>query len=142
MNTYQICHCGYPQNKHNFRHIYEGLYNIQIDEKGSCHIDANIFPSKEGLKCKEPQCNGIKVLHETDIIHHPFNPDTYREFKFSLPVSLVCAKGGCELTLGKHKQCQTHIFETILNVSNRKETDRISVFNPEDLNMKVKITFV
>lgn len=146
MKTFYICYCGNPKDSHNFRHIYVETSKVERKES-TFYLDACKFPVKQGDKCSVPNCSALKSLHQTKVLDHEYQPEKfeYREIRLCIPKDTVCKK--CSLTLEEHfvksepnKNVMSHSFAVGMDVTNKKETDKLIPFDREDEDRKIIIT--
>jgi hypothetical protein len=135
---YTMCHCGYVQSEHNFRHLFSPSYKIQRvesqpDFEGEVThryiIDANDFLRKENpVLCTVPQCGREKSLHGA-IIRHEYVPgpvSRYREIDIVLPNPWYSSCCNSEFLDGKsHTANHTPIVRT--TIRNKEQTDRVTI---------------
>lgn len=51
-----ICHCGYTEDNHNFRHSFEGKIKVRKDTIERFTVNALEYPLTTGEKCSFPEC--------------------------------------------------------------------------------------
>jgi hypothetical protein len=147
-NFYITCaSCGYPENNHNFRHIFkksilEQVYNI-------FYTDCNQYPFQEKEICGQDQCSGKKFIHGS-IIQHEYIPKIikYRNIKIYIPDNAECCHSDCKdseanRTVENHVpnpfKPPTHKFTVNLFLKNKQENDIISVVSKNDVKIDYKL---
>jgi len=140
--SFYICHCGNTVDNHNFRHPFQKLAQVTYDIDGDCNefyvLNALDFPIKTGTRCSRANCSASVSIHGTDIIQHPYDPQTYpyREILFSLPEEAQCHHPECK-QLRDHGSVMTHHFTTKVVIENLQESDVVKIINPEDEDIKI-----
>lgn len=144
-----VCHCGFAENNHEFKHSYQDFVRVEKIEKvlnndekntvkiyGGYRINADDFPVKKGQSnCIVPQCGRNKIMHTSGIIQHEFKFEEYeyREIIFSIPEDTVC--NSCTYTYGNHEKIK-HPFSANIHILNKAEKDVIKVLD----NIGIPIT--
>lgn len=154
--SFYICHCGFPENNHYFKHKYENLIKVERKDN-SFLIDVNDYPVKTTIVCGIPQCKMQKSLHkllftkeldnETKVTHE-FTPEEkkFREINFMIPEDAICHS--CNSTLSQHREIRSsnendfvinidlHNFVANIIFQNKTNSDIIKVFD-ETRGMKI-----
>lgn len=143
LETIILCHCGNPENSHNFRHPVTPTVLVEKymeEQKGEFFVvNAVDFKTQKvlaGDKCMFEQCNAGKLLHGP-VIKHDYIPSKMYEkrvVKFTLPLSTLCRT--CNVTLQEH-QSLTHIFHTYVVVKNKGAKDEVVIRGKTD-DQKIK----
>jgi len=156
MSVQWLCHCGFPENNHHFKHEFEG--KIKVEKKECFVIDANRFPIEHKIICSFPQCKLSQKIHdslytpeELEIINqngkitHEFQPQTIKERKLSFMVPLEAKCLSCNKTLETHDKVPSgikmldsdlHSFSAPVLFLNRKPYDIVILQHPKNLNYK------
>jgi hypothetical protein len=141
MSVFYICHCGNLEKPHNFRHPYESIAKVErkCDQMNREYfvIDASVFPERLTTRCGVENCFAVPGIHGTPNLEHKYVPIEYkyREINVVLPGDSQCNK--CVNMLSKHRSVMTHNFTTKILVENKGETDRVTVMDPEDEDIKI-----
>lgn len=137
-----ICHCGHPENFHNFRHAFTPISTVKrsISEgKTTIEIYAKNFPVKTKTKCAVKECSVIKGFHDIKLVSHDFIPVIipYKEINLVLFGNEIC--NVCECSLEKHSKLdlKTHSFTTNVVVVGKEENDTVSVIYYDDEDTKI-----
>ena len=116
---FTICsQCGYPENKHNYRHQFDGKITVvkNQDEKGDLFlVNASDFQiKKKEEKCSFPQCRLGKIHHQENggFLKHNFIPIVSSKLnyniKLAVPMDSKCRK--CPVNLLEHKNNNEYLF--------------------------------
>ncbi len=154
----KICNCGWSEDKHDFRHSYDGAVSVkeETDDYGKIfYIDASEYKSviKSG-KCKMPSCNSAKILHkkkeqitetneivfdehkskifQVQFINHEFQegePYIVRYINFILPDETKCRTCGENL---KEHNSMTHIFRALVYVEGKTDNDEVYISSADE----------
>lgn len=158
-NKFNICHCGFTEDNHYFRHDFVNNTTIRIDTIQRFSLDALTFPLKKGEKCSYQDCKIEAKLHSPIdfdpnwsqekkdkireeykcIIEHIYKPEEfyYREIKFVVPETAICCYKNCRVKLSQHKSIMTHHFHTLVNIENLKNIDKVFVDDGDDEDRKI-----
>ena len=108
----KVCHCGFGEDNHYFRHDYENKVKIKKDSIERYTINAHDYPISKGVKCGFQDCKaeafGHSPIHidmtlsqdEREklrekyryLIEHVYSPVEYeyRNINFVLPQDSIC----------------------------------------------------
>lgn len=138
---YQICHCGYPKHMHHFRHPYKDVTTVTFDsENHSYQISGSDFPEQTSTRCAVPNCDGLRGLHQTTLIEHPYQPvvTKYRQFNFCVLPGTICSM--CKTPYSQHTRgVDLHPFTMKLYVSGMEKQDKVKVADEEEDEARVEI---
>ena len=134
---YEVCHCGYALEVHNFRHCYDGSINVRRDEN-KFYMDADEYPESFLEKCDMKQCTLPSNLHNVPNMDHKYSGKkiSYKEINFLLPEDVLC---NCGKGFEEHKNILTHLFTVQVSIKNKKDVDKINFIHPEDDDVKIKV---
>jgi hypothetical protein len=146
-NEIRICHCGYTENNHNFRHEFKHVETVIFDGEKFV-INADSFPVVEEAKCSVEQCGKKKNLHgKFGIILHDYTEGkfTSRNINFAVPENTQCVL--CDYRLSKKKHPETtqtgldkvdmHSFTVKIDVKNKQKTDNVFIVDSIDDDRQV-----
>jgi len=124
IKSYKICHCGFTEDNHEFRHRFEESATINIHDEKIVEFDCNEFETleKTSQNCKYPQCNASKSLHGSIITKHEFisdDPEYYRNIYIELPGYIKCSS--CNNPI--HNHMYRHHISIKKKANNYKNTD-------------------
>ena len=145
MQSFYICHCGYPEDNHEFKHSFEKVCKvIRTNKNGEKFtLDANDFKFQIKYICGISKCNGKKELHNS-LIKHNFEPKEYkyRNINFILPIDSICNyinsdNQKCNINIEKHNEIINHNFKTNVCILNKEKCDIIKIEDPFDFEMKI-----
>ena len=124
-----LCRCGYPENDHYCRHLFDPKVTVTKYSGDKDHFVANAndweTKTKEG-KCSFPQCSAGRPLHGP-IIKHEYTPKEsykWRSIFFRLPLNTRCRV--CKESLEDHESL-THAFTTKVEILNKTEHDIVTI---------------
>lgn len=139
----EICHCGFPKENHQFRHMFQGFTIYKNDSENYYSLNAEDFLTSENIVCERPNCKYSKNIHGTDIVNHVFIPKLInsREINFTVPEDTICCKENCKLSLNEHANNFTHLFCVKLQIVNKNENDVVKVQHPTDEEIKIDTIF-
>jgi len=135
----KICHCGYPQLNHPFRHNYQPFTIYKNVEENFYNLDAHSFIEYENKVCSVSNCKYSKSIHNSPVVNHDFTEKVikYRKINFTVPEDAVCYKKDCNISLNNHKNVLTHSFTIKLEILNKDGNDIIQVIHPKDEDIKI-----
>jgi hypothetical protein len=135
----KICHCGYPELNHPFRHPYIPFTIYKNNEENFYNLDAHNYIEYENKVCSVSSCKYSKSIHNSSIVNHNFIEKVvkYRKINFTVPEDAVCCNKDCNVYLLQHKNILTHPFTIKLEIVNKGENDIIEVVHPEDDDIKI-----
>jgi hypothetical protein len=143
MESFYICHCGYRENNHEFKHSFEKVCKVvRTNKNGEKFVlDADNFKINSKYICNIENCNGKKELHNS-LINHSFEPKEYkyRNINFILPNNAICnyinmKNEKCNINIEKHNEIITHKFKTNIVILNKLKSDIIKIEDPFDYEM-------
>ena len=159
MSEFNICHCGFPENNHYFRHDYTDNTTITMDSIQRFSLDAVTFPLKKGQRCSYPDCKVDPKLHSPIdfdptwnqekkdkvreeykcILEHTYKDEEYlyREIRFVVPQDATCCYKNCRVKLEEHKDIMTHHFHTYVVIDNLKDIDKVYIEDGDDEDRKI-----
>lgn len=142
--SFYICHCGYTENNHYFKHSFEkiALVKRDLDENGNevFIVPVDNFISSNSVRCKKENCILKEKLHETDIVNHKYIPEifTFKKINFCIPSDAICHRKDCDFSYSNHKDALTHIFRTKIIFVNKQKDDMIQITDSDYEDVKIK----
>jgi hypothetical protein len=141
--SFYICHCGYTENNHHFKHPFEKLALVKRDLNDDGNevfiVNSDNFLFYDSVRCKKENCILKEKLHETDIVNHKYVPErfSFKKLNFALPSDAICHYKDC-VSYENHKNIITHRFQTKIIFKNKNKDDIIQITNSEYDDIKIK----